>query len=128
MRDDRGLRTSSDDLRLLNWLMRMINNLRVRLWLNVNHLAAAALMQMPASARHVISSSILRLNNFSRRFDHVNLTNVLHQALNVRQWRLISLCANAVAPQAMIDYRLVVRVQLTEISLNAAIAVGYSVL
>jgi len=117
------LRTASgywrrDDL-LLRRLM-MIDDL-MRLLLLLRWIA---LMQMLASTRHVVLAAILRLHNLSRRFYDVNFTHVLHQSLQIGQWRLIALCTNAIAPQTVIDDRLILSGQLAEVTLNTSNAFG----
>lgn len=109
---------SRDDL--LWVLMVMVNDLLLWLLLWCMHRAIRiVLMQMLTLTCNVVLSTILRLDDLSWSLYNVNLTNVLHQTLNVWQWWLVSLSSNAVAPQAVIDDRLRTAWELSEISLNA---------
>lgn len=78
------------------------------------------LLQMLPGARLVVLTAVLRLDDLSRSFHNVNFTNVLHQSLNVRQWRLIAFRTNAISPQAVVNDRLVLSRQLSEVSLDAS--------
>lgn len=121
------LRTAGRNWRCNDLLRRlvMVDDL---LWLlHVSH-ATCHWVQVFSCAGYVILTAILRLHDFPRRFDNVNLTDMLHQPLDVRQWRLVALGTNAVAPQAVIHDRLVLARQLGEVTLNTADALRHRML
>lgn len=80
----------------------------------------AVIVQVFSRAANVVLPAFLRLNDLAWCFDNVNFTNVLDESLDVRQWWLISLCANAITPQAVINDGLALSIQGREVFLNAA--------
>lgn len=86
------------------------------------------IVQVLPGAGNVVLPTFLGLNDLSRRFDNVNFTDVLHESLDVRQWRLVSLRTDAVSPQAVINDRLALASQSREVLLDASDTLRHGVL
>lgn len=82
----------------------------------------AVVVQVLPGAGNVVLPAFLRLDDLARRLDNVNFTDVLYETLDVRQRWLISLRTDAIAPQAMINYRFALTIERRKVFLDASYA------